>query len=98
MRSHSVRSSRKATRCCAMYVRTALTAVSTGWLMSSSLSARAGVLGVRYLTGRLPEQQPLQLRAAGQGVGADDLTGAYVQERGRDGLQGDALLFGPGEP
>src|SRR5690606_16700621 len=98
MRSHSVRSSRKATRCCAMYVRTALTALSTGWLMPSSLAARAGVLGVWYLTGRFRQQQPFHLRAAGQAVRADHFPGAHVQERGPDGFRGDALLFRPGEP
>ncbi|CAM5465673.1 hypothetical protein SALBM311S_06426 [Streptomyces alboniger] len=96
MRSHSARSSRKTARCCSMYVRTALTALSTGWLMVTSLSARSDILVVRFLTPGLLQKEPLQCRAVGQPVGAYDLSAAHIEEGRRDRFQGDALLLGPG--
>ena len=86
MRSHSARSSRKAARCCSMYVRTALSGV---WLMVMSLSARADILGSG---GTCAARGPGSSRSSrssaarsGQTSGPHGLAGAHVEEGGRDG-------------
>src|SRR5688572_11822235 len=72
--------------------------------MLMSLSARIDEPARRFVRRRIPsvgarliQEQPLQCVPVGQVIVAYGLAGAHVQERRSDGLQRDALLFGPCE-
>ena len=95
MRSHSARSSRKAARCCSMYVTArrrcpgcahGLEPIGPRWRPAAGAARRLRPGGAF---------QPGPVR---QVVGADDLAAADVEEGGGDGVQRHAVLLGPGEP